>query len=54
MSGGRRGLAESKSSSFESGQNTGHVAGLSTTARQARYGRRARLVIQRTGLGDGS
>ena len=51
ISGGRRDLAESKSSPFEPGQNTGYVTWLSTTARQARY---ARLVMQCTGLGDGS
>ena len=54
MLGGRRDLAESKSSSFERDQNTCHVGGLSTTARQARYGRGTRLVIHCTGPGDGS
>jgi len=34
MPGGLRGLAESKTSPSEPGQKTGHVAGLSTTARQ--------------------
>ena len=53
MPGGHRSLAESKSSPSEPSQNTGHMAGLSTTACQARHGHRTRLVIQCMDPGDG-
>ena len=53
MPGGHRSLAESKSFPSEPSQNTGHMAGLSTTACQARHGHRARLVIQCMDPGDG-
>jgi len=52
MPGGRVDLAVSMSSPFEFGQHIGHVARLSKTARLARYGRRARLVIHRTDPGS--
>jgi len=52
LPGGRRGLAESKSCLFEPGQNTAHVAGLSTTACQARHGNHASLDVHCTDPGD--